>query len=232
MFVLIQTDMTDNTAAKVSRKRSAPASTGSSSKATTNASDLVSLTKAVTNLSKALEDMDRRTLELSQFGGNVLLEWHTKLDAARRAFLNEEEEMEQTRKKRRLDHELTIQAHGRDYAIKMIEEDGYSAVRAEDYTRTVDELAELRQKLTTLEHDVTSRVTAELTKDHDMAMERVSLTNEAKVAQLSEQNKLLNVQIIELKNTISDLRKDVQSTQEIIKTFAGKPTIVRTGADK
>lgn len=220
--------MSDTTAAKVSRKR--PAST--SSKTATNTNELVALTKAISNLEKALEDTDRRTSELAQFGGGVLHEWHAKLEAARHAYQNEDEEMEQTHKKRRLEHELTVQAHGRDYAIKMVEEDGYTVVRTEHYARVTAELAELKDKILTIENEVTARVSAELTKDHNMAMERVTLTNEAKVAQLTEQNKLLNVQIIELKKTITDLRQDVQSTQEIIKTFAGKPTIVRTGGDK
>lgn len=213
-----------------SRKRAAPV--GTASKTTSNASELVAFTKAVASLEKALEDTDRRTGELAQFGVGVLQEWHTKLEAARHAYQNEEEEMEQTRKKRRLEHELTVQAHGRDYAIKMLEDEGYTAVRAEQYTRLVDQVAELSRKIASIEQETIARLTAELTKDHNMAMERVTLTNEAKVAQLTEQNKLLNVQIIELKKTIADLRQDVQSTQEIIKTFAGKPTIVRTGGDK
>lgn len=201
-----------------------------SSKTMTN--DIVAFTKAVSGLTRALENTDKMVEAVQRFDGEVLHELQTKLEAARHAFQAEENEMEQTRKRRKLDHELTIQAHGREYAIKLLEEEGYAAVRAEQYDHLQQKLAEAQAQLATIKEHTTEHVLAAATKDHEMAMDRVTLTNEAKVAQLTEQNKLLNVQIIELKQTIHDLRQDVQSTQEIVKTFASKPTIVRTNGDK
>jgi len=218
--------MSDTTASAkaASKKRSAPAS--SSSKNCTN--ELVAMTKAITALNKSLEDQDKRTEALREFLGDSLKDWQTKLEAARHAFQIEEDEMKQTKKRREVEHELDIKSHGRAIAIKLLEEDGYSAIRTEEAEMLRSQVTALQERAAQVEAETRKDVTAALIKDHGMELERMTLTNEAKVAQLSEQNKLLNVQIKDLKQTIIDLRKDVASTQEMVKEFAGKPTVVKT----
>lgn len=210
------------------KKRAAPAS--SASKNCTN--ELVALTKAITALNKSLEDQDKRTEALKEFLGDSLKDWQTKLEAARHAFEIEEEEMRQTKKRREVEHELDIKSHGRTIAIKLLEEDGYTAIRAEEAEMLRTQVTALQERADAVEETTRAAVKAEMTKDHQMQIKEINLTNQAKVAQLTEQNKLLNVQITDLKQTIVDLRKDVASTQEMVKEFAGKPTVVKTMRDR
>lgn len=210
------------------KKRSAP--TSSTPKNCTN--ELVALTKAITALNKSLDDQDKRSEALKEFLGDSLKDWQTKLEAARHAFEIEEEDMRQTKKRREVEHELDIRSHGRSIAIKLLEEDGYTAIRTEEAETLRSQVIALQERADSIEETTRTTVKAELIKDHQMEVKEINLTNQAKVAQLSEQNKLLNVQIGDLKQTIIDLRKDVTSTQDMVKEFAGKPTVVKTMRDR
>lgn len=209
-----------------SKKRSAPSASKNNC---TN--ELVALTKAITALNKSLEDQDKRTEALNEFLGDSLKDWQTKLEAARHAFEIEEEQREQKRQRQEVEHELDIKSHGRQIAMKMLEEEGFTAIRAEEEKMLREQVKVLQERLENVEASTREAVKADMDKDHLMAVDRLKLTNEAKVATLTERNKLQEVQMKSLNQTIIDLRADISSTQDMVKEFAGKPTVVKTVRD-
>ena len=74
-------------------------------------------------------------------------------------------------------------------------------------------------------------MTETLTKEHKMELERVGLKNQAELAKITEQNKMLLEKVEALEQMCDNYRKAVAAGQETIKCFAGRPTIVKAPKD-
>lgn len=187
---------------------------------TSSMNDLATFSKMVQMLTKALEDQDKRSDALLQFAEGKLLEYQTKMESARVNNDAQMVDMEQTRKRRRVEHEIDIKEHGRECAKKLLEEDGFTVVRTEDHDRQMVDLSDLSNRYSTLEADTTRHVKEDLAKEHAMTVERLELTHAAKVAQMTEQNKSLHTQLAEKQKTVDQLREDVRQAQDMVRDVA------------
>lgn len=196
---------------------------------TKTAGDIVSHTKAIAALTKALEDTDKRSAELKQFQEEALLEWTTQLDATKRAHEVETDHMDQSFKRRKVEHELDIKSHGFETASELLEKEGFAVLKKVELEELKIKLQSAVEKVGTIEGDTEDRVIKDLARDHEMAVTRIQLENEAKVAQLKEQNKMLTEQIGIQKQTMVDLRGDVEKTREMVTSIAAsaKPQVIR-----
>lgn len=201
--------------------------------------DTVALTKKIGDLAKALADVEKRFEDLDQYRSEALAETHTKMGAAVAEYdckmteMKQKQEqvlaeMDQERKRKRVDDEIELKEHGREVAVALLNKDGFDAIRSDELVELRKELAETKAKLDKIKKETEESVTKELTRDHGMVVERIQLTNKAEIAKLTEQNNMLLEKVETLEGVCENLRKDVAAGQETIKCFAGRPTIVKT----
>lgn len=193
--------------------------------------ETVTYTKKLAELGKALVDVEKRFEALDDYRTESLAEHKAKLDAAVADHDVKMAEMEQVRKRKRVDDEIELKEHGREVAVKLLEEDGYRAIKAEEYDKLVKDYEQLQDRALNVEATTTTTVTEKLTREHKMEVERAKLKNEAELAKITEQNKMLLEKVEALEQMCDNYRKDVAAGQETIKCFAGRPTVVGSHKD-
>lgn len=193
-------------------------STSVASTSTNNVS--LALTKALNGVRKAEDGFEKSVSKLSELLTETFSDFETRLEAKQKELSQLKLHYEQEEKNKKIEVDQNVRAYSYEAAKEILTERNEVAVREEDYKQLRDDYAELRS---TKEQEIRDSVTAERKRNerHIEALKRTfELQKQAEVAQVQARLETQIQHIEVLKDTINNLKNDLEKQRELTKDVA------------
>lgn len=191
--------------------------------------NLIAHAKNVEALRKAVEAHTSKIDALANFQADALTEWADKERAAATDFQNKTaerahsakrkaDEMDAESEQRRVRIALEIKEHGIDHARALLEKEGFTSIRKNDFAELRDKCAQLEEDLRAVVEATELRVTARLKEVHEMAIKTLEFGHGKEIAEMTATVKQQDREIKSLVEQAANLRSDIKSQQDILKS--------------
>ena len=193
--------------------------------------EVFQFTKSITQMTKAQETFKKSIETFQHLNSEVFGNLEIKLEQEQKKFQNVidskkqeiallEEEFERKKKNGKLDVEYAVKAHKLDVASKFLSENDMTAVKTEQWSLINKELAQLKANYKS-DLELTLFNERKLHEGNVASIKKeLRLIQEAKEAKLQASLDQKDQQVLVLKETIKDLKRDVTAQRELTRDVA------------
>jgi DNA repair exonuclease SbcCD ATPase subunit len=195
-------------------------SSSSSSSSTSSNNVYLALTKALQGITKAEDGFSKSVNTLKELLTETFSDLETRIEAKNKEFGDLKIKFDQEEKNKKIEISQNIREHGYDAAKEILEKRNEIAVSQEDYNNLQENFIKLKK----LKDEEVSRAVGaehERNKDHVEAMRQtLELQKKAEVAQVEARLESQLQHIDVLKETIANLKSDLDEQRKLTKDVA------------